>query len=1252
MSAGVDGRFGLRAGIRTFKDVVQDSSWSKRILAELYPGMAVTEWAVHSGSVYVAPLVRSHDGVRLDVASVTTLQGSLTRSFIADPTNLAAGEFWFDVEADAGEARWDASTQWDDGVTKWDEFVKLYVRLPDSSDPSDDEVEAEFRMTFGSGAETHPALGPNLISNPSFENWTAGEPDDWTLVATAGGGGGTVTITDGEDGTSDPYMGETAFQYVLTNLGAGGSRDAYQTVTLTAGRRYRFSGAYRTAEGSSAIAWPWVSDVTTGEVPTVDGRNWAATGGDTLAMMTPTNGQWRRFTLDFIAQTSGTHRFYLRAYSGSMATGTVEFDDVHVSNIERFHYYEPRISGSAVPSIITASNDIFFGGKQVGVGSLALLNHDSYFETLSPLDWINRKVILRAGAAYLPDAGGDPELCAVDDYRVAFTALIQAVGNDDTEFALDLQDIRSTYFRTAPTRTFSAADFTSVALKDEGAPRALWFGPKIGVRPIRYADDATWGNWELADCDDAPNGIFGITNVWSYVDDAGAREAAQTGTSDRRVSSGYKRTAPVFTDTTNTTSANGGCWKNVASAAWDAGFYDGTNAVAIGTDEARVEGTVMGDGADLVMLGLGSTSGTYDLSELDHGIYAPAGDGSDTYQVYESGSSVFDSAVDCWQGDRVRVDVDLDGVVTYWVNGKDTDGWELIYTSLVTASGTLYPRGEFYTDTAGFSAIGVYYAATKHHTEDLSTGRIAITADVKAIEITLENNRGSFYTGAANAEAWVNPGVYTPDELAYQFAGCAHAVAADSSFAGSYTDATSKVTLESSATGYWLCGSGDFKEIYRLLGFTQDDTTNTDTSDDGESTITDDVDEEYILRADGQGYKDDASGTYTGSASALIESGSDILRTLLVAFLKQPTTIIDEASFQNARDRAPESLSVHLNTETSIKDIMETLEFSNIANISIGGDGTVFYDVYIGTVPAGIVDLDDNDFSAFAVRWTDADVHKVVRVYYGKDPEGDAYPFKYTRNNSVETRFGRPEVKEFYTWLTAADGAQTTSFRMAELAKEPARQVVGTVRGKLLDHRVGQKVRITRDRAAASGGLMSAAIHRIISLRHNFAMGLTQFVAVPDVVTVAGVACVSACQSFCESTCQEICESSCQTECQVSTCETGCEVECETTCQTSCQDTCELACQDACELAGQCDPTCQAACQSTCETGGCQYACQYECQQTCEKSCQTTCESGCQTTCETSCQETCETSCQTSCEQGCQASCEWQCQESWQYYYN
>ncbi|KKM25420.1 hypothetical protein LCGC14_1595170, partial [marine sediment metagenome] len=923
------------------------------------------------------------------------------------------------------------------------------------------------------------------------------------------------------------------------------------------------------------------------------------------------------------------------------ATGTVEFDDVKFCATDRMQLYAPRISAANVPTIQTASNDIFFGGKQIGVGSVTLLNQDAFFETLSSLDWINRKCVLKVGGSYLDDEGGAPVGLAVDDYRVAFTGLIQNVKVDDTEFFLDIQDVRAGYFSSIPTRAFTLADFPNVAPDDEGKPRALWFGRKSEVRPIRYDAGSNLGLYEVADTTDAPAGIKEITNVFAYVD----KEAAAAGDITRRTESAYKRQAITLDVSSGTTVSNNYGWKSAGGNAWDSGAYASAAGDKISSSEdAYVEATLnrgTTGGTFLHMLGLTTANPDWSFSSLDHAIYGNGVIGTGVYHVYESGSDIFTSTRVIQPHDRGRIWIDALGEVTYWINGRDTNGWELLYTSTVTASGNYFVRLALYTSGAMIAGIGVYRSTALHHTEDLANGRLEITSDLKALEITQDNNKADYSKSSSVLTLYMGVGIYTPDELAFQLGAAATINSFQASTGGSYSSATGLTTLLSTATLGWLTSSGDNKEIYKTLGLTQTDPGEASTSDVGESQVTVDVDKDHIIRCNGQGFVDDGAGTYTGVADGLITVGSDILRTILVAILKNSADVIDEASFTSARGRAPESLGVHTSREWPIKEVMETLEFSNIANIAIGGDGTIYYDVYTAALSNSTTDLEDTDFSAFAVTWEAADVYRTVRSYYDEDPEGNFFLYRVTENPDVENRFGRPEVKEFFTWLTFAAAAQNNSARMSELAKHPAQQLRGTVRGKLLDHRVGQKITVTRDRAAASGGLLSSSVYRIISIRQNHALGLSQLMAVPDVVTVAGVACLTACQSFCEVNDQSPCVVACQESCQTpGNCQTGCETGCQTCEQTTCQETCESACQDACELSDQCG-SCQAApCQTSCQLSTCQTACQKGCETTCEVGCEIGCEVSCEVGCEITCEIGCETGCQTSCEHACQETCE------------
>jgi len=1248
MSYGVNGAYGLRDNVRTYKDLVEDASWAKVVLAELYPGEPVTSWANVSGDVYVGAARRRHDGVRLDIMGVDTLLGRLTRSTVSDPTTLAAGEYWYNVDADVADISWDDNvTRYDDGTSHWDEFVAVYVRLPDGSNPENTEVEVEYFLAFASRAETHPVLGTNRVSNGSFETYsTPGVPGGtftgWTYAANAAAGG---TVTIEED--AEPYLGDAAARITLENVPFRGGSIYQDMGAVVAGQSYRVSGAYKVTGAARAMvsvrddAAAWYADTT--------GRE-ASSGALADVSLTETpDGEWRRFTWDFVAPAAGTLRVYLLAYaynngaaSGevpAMGNGSVSWDDIQARPIHRMAHYAPRITAANVPTISTASNDVFFGGKQIGVGGVAFLNHDAFFETLSTLDWVNRRCVLKVGGAYLADDGGDPEPIPVDEYRTAFTGLVQNVKVDDVEFALDIQDIRAAYFRSVPTRAYTVADFPNAAPADEGRPRALWFGRKTHVRPIRYASGATYGLYELADCTDAPNGITELAQVWSYVD----KTAADSRDNTRRMLLDFKRQADLdFTgaDFSGVTinDAEQTAFK-IAGAAWDSGiWFDQAQDAVESTDVVRFEGTA--GATQNLMIGFSDQApSTYAYTELDFAIYIPPA--GNTYGIYESGALKHTYTQTCHVGDRHRVLMNS-GAVEYWLNSVDTDGWELMYTSLVEPSGTYQPAVAFSATNGYLTGVALYREGSLHYTPTLSTGRFTLDANVKALEVTHENKRISFNDGGTEKTAILQPGIYTPDEAVFQITAAIAAVAFKTGVANLYTYSTSthRFTLASGATLGFNFSSGEFTDLWKALGFTQEDSTITDTSDVAEGPAYVSDDEDVILRADGQGYKDDGAGTYTSVADGLIEVGADVLRTLLVAFLHNPPSIIDEASFESARERAPESVAVHMNREWKLKDIMETLEWTNVANIAIGGDGTVYYDVYTGTVATGTVTLKDTDFSAFAVTWEAADVYATVRSFYDEDPEGNFYLYRATENPDVEARFGRPEVKEFFTWLTFATAAANNAARMSELAKTPAQQLRGTVRGKLLDYRVGQKVRVTRNRAAASGGLLSSSVYRIISIRQNHAMGLSQFIAVPDVVTVAGVACITECQSYCETSCQSACEGTCQTECQT-TCEAGCEVACQSCEQTTCQDTCELECQTTCQT------SCQSGCQLGCETGcevACQTSCQLGCQSTCQVSCQTTCELTCQTTCELTCQTACEVGCQTSCQHACQFKCEWWCQ--------
>lgn len=539
------------------------------------------------------------------------------------------------------------------------------------------------------------------------------------------------------------------------------------------------------------------------------------------------------------------------------------------------------------------------------------------------------------------------------------------------------------------------------------------------------------------------------------------------------------------------------------------------------------------------------------------------------------------------------------------------------------------------------------------YTVSLSAGQITVIADCGPYEVTEDNRRLNFNTGGSELLATLDPGLYTAAGLASEVQSRMRSATGDSSVDVTYSDTTHLFTITRSGTLNLLCSSGTAKgTAWSLIGFENTDLTGS-TSYTGTDVTFEDADE-HIIRCTAKGYKDDASGTYTGTANAMIEVGADICRVLLVKFLGKSPSIIDETSFVAARSRAPESLSIYLTEPTSSRVIFDMMEYSNIANIVVGGDGTVYYEVYVGDVPANITDLFDYDYHGFRIKRGVSDVYAVIRVKHDQNPETGDWKSRIAQNDQVSARFGRPDERDFETFIKTGSAAIACAERLRALASSPARVITFSVKGKLIDKRVGQKIRLTRERAMDATGRLSAKVVRIISIKQDHQSHMTMVDCVDDVVTVAGYSCVSSCQAACEAGCQSSCEISCQSTCE-STCQTGCQTACQGGCESSCQVGCEVNCQTGCEVTcqsgcegGSCQTSCEAGCQTACQTG-CQTQCQQGCQSSCENGCQTGCEVSCETGCELGCQTSCETGCQDSCEIACQSNCQVECQNVHEY---
>ncbi len=538
--------------------------------------------------------------------------------------------------------------------------------------------------------------------------------------------------------------------------------------------------------------------------------------------------------------------------------------------------------------------------------------------------------------------------------------------------------------------------------------------------------------------------------------------------------------------------------------------------------------------------------------------------------------------------------------------------------------------------------------------EDLASGQFTILKDVGPYRINERDRRLDFDEGSSELTAVLDSGLYTAAQLATEIQLQLLVVGTDLTCTYSESDHKFTIAKDSGTLNLLVkTGSNSDSSAYFALGYDKGSDKTGSLSYEAADPTFEEVDRDHLLRVNASGFKDDVAGTFTGQTLGLIETGSDICRVIIVNYMKKSMEVIDETSFTFSRQRAAESLSIYMNQSVSTKDIFDRLEFSNICNIIVNGEGKVFYRVYIGEVADNIVDLRDEHIESFSSSRANAEVFTTIRVKYDQDPTTTNFEAREATDTSVIVRLGRPDIKELETFIKQGDNATSVAQRMSELSRFAARKVSGTSIGNILMRlEVGDKFRLNRRRALSRGGVIRDEIFRLISISKNPLAGRVGFEATDDRVTVASQACIVACQQFCESSCQATCEANCQGVCEIN-CQASCENSCQVTCEQGCQESCQLGCQETCEVS--CQVGCQVSCEAGCQGANCQTNCEAACQTSCETACQTSCEGSCQTVCQQGCQASCEVAdqtcvvtCQTNCQGNCQETCENNCQSTCQ----
>lgn len=408
------------------------------------------------------------------------------------------------------------------------------------------------------------------------------------------------------------------------------------------------------------------------------------------------------------------------------------------------------------------------------------------------------------------------------------------------------------------------------------------------------------------------------------------------------------------------------------------------------------------------------------------------------------------------------------------------------------------------------------------------TGRFAVLHDTRPIFITDENNKLYFDIGGAVLCAVIPVGVYggvdtgmpDPQGLDITITAQMQSVSGAGDVFCSFTESTQKFAIGKSAGTLNLrCATGSDTQsgIWALLGFNASADKTGSLLYNADNVFTSQA-YDQILRADVIGFKDDASGTYTGTASATIEKAPDIARHILQAFLKVPESQIDIASFVAARATTwgAKPCSLYIGVTRTVADVFSELETSGHFDLIVSG-GLWTCVPRDTTVPAGTPTLEDADYIAFESYYNPDDIFGTVTLTYNEAPDGGD-PLNISKGRGfgqpnartemgevtdpdVELRFDRREQTTFRTCLRdAADACYPLAgSRLEGLAAEcstPRRRFRLTVKGKALLTPIGGKLVLTRSRGVDSTGALSSVLVRVISKRDDWARWISEIEAI------------------------------------------------------------------------------------------------------------------------------------------------------------
>ncbi len=247
-------------------------------------------------------------------------------------------------------------------------------------------------------------------------------------------------------------------------------------------------------------------------------------------------------------------------------------------------------------------------------------------------------------------------------------------------------------------------------------------------------------------------------------------------------------------------------------------------------------------------------------------------------------------------------------------------------------------------------------------------------------------------------------------------------------------------------------------------------------------------------------YCDIEGAEEVGNPGTPITTVAETLKYLTQTVLGKPAALLDATYLSDLATDRTQTVKLNIDYETTVGEIVGTLESGQLWKLVPLLDGTYGTVVYEAGEPANTPHFHDEDYLSFRM-WQDYGAVKyktVVKYDKGADQAGE-YKTESATSDIARFFYLNEETLEVETCLRASAGATWLAGALSGMYAQPPLMVEFEVHGWGLDLIPGRdKVKLTRTRAMYAGGTLNAVLFRILCLRKRPGTSTTVITAILD----------------------------------------------------------------------------------------------------------------------------------------------------------